>query len=206
LLVKLPPEKAGVSVDFRSATVQEVIVFITVTLVLAFISRNSLSRAGVHGFAHGFYRFFAWECMLGLFVLDMHTWNDAPDSPHQILAGILFFCSLLLVLSSLALLQWMGKRDANRDDVPMLAFEKTTALVTNGIYRYIRHPMYGSLFLLCWGFFSKQPSLEGSVLAVIASLFLTATSRVEEKENLSYFGEAYSAYMKRTKMFVPFIL
>jgi protein-S-isoprenylcysteine O-methyltransferase Ste14 len=186
--------------------VQEAIVFVTVTLALAFVSRNSLFKAGVHGFAHGFYRFFAWECMLGLFVLNMRVWYDAPDSPRQIAAGVLFFCSLLMVLSSVTLLHWMGKRDANRNDVPMLAFEKTTALVTNGIYRYIRHPMYGSLFLLCWGFFCKQPSLAGGVLAVIASLFLIATSRVEEKENLSYFGEDYSEYMKRTKMFVPFIL
>lgn len=47
---------------------------------------------------------------------------------------------------------------------------------------------------------SKKP-------AVIASIFLIiATSRVEENEYLSDFGEAYREYMKRTKMFVPFIL
>lgn len=184
----------------------EATVFVIVTLALALVSRNSLLKPGVHGFAHGFYRFFAWECMLGLFVLNMRVWYDAPDSPHQIICGILFFISLLLVVSSVALLHWMGKRDAKRNDVPMLAFEKTTALVTKGIYRYIRHPMYGSLFLFCWGLFFKQPSLAGSVLAVIASILLMATSRVEEKENLSYFGEAYREYMKRTKMFVPFIL
>jgi protein-S-isoprenylcysteine O-methyltransferase Ste14 len=186
--------------------VREAIVFVVITLALALVSRNSLLKPGVHGFAHGFYRFFAWECMLGLFVLNMDVWDVEPDSPRQLIAGTLFFCSLLLVVSSVALLHWMGKRDARRDDVPMLAFEKTTALVTNGIYRYIRHPMYGSLLLLCWGFFFKQPSFAGSALAVIASIFLMATSRVEEKENLSYFGEDYQEYMKRTKMFVPFIL
>lgn len=185
---------------------QEVTVFVTVTLVLTFISRKSLLKPGVRGFAHGFYRFFAWECMLGLYVLNMHVWYDAPDSPRQLMSGTLFFLSLLLVISSVAQLHFMGKRDAKRDDVPMLAFEKTTALVTSGIYRYIRHPMYGSLFLLCWGFFFKLPSLTGAILAVIASSFLMATSRVEEKENLSYFGEAYQEYIKRTKMFVPFIL
>lgn len=185
---------------------QEVTVFVTVTLVLTFISRKSLLKPGVRGFAHGFYRFFAWECMLGLYVLNMHVWYDAPDSPRQLMSGTLFFLSLLLVISSVAQLHFMGKRDAKRDDVPMLAFEKTTALVTSGIYRYIRHPMYGSLFLLCWGFFFKLPSLTGAILAVIASSFLMATSRVEEKENLCYFGEAYQEYIKRTKMFVPFIL
>lgn len=185
---------------------QEAIVFINATLALAFVSRNSLLKPGVYAFAHGFYRFFAWECMLGLFVLNMHAWYDDFYSPRQIVSGVLFFLSLLLVLSGAALLHRMGKRDAKRDDVPMLAFEKTTALVTNGIYRFIRHPMYSSLLLLCWGLFFKQPSVPGSVLAVSASIFLMVTSRVEEKENLVYFGEHYREYMKRTKMFIPFIL
>ena len=66
--------------------------------------------------------------------------------------------------------------------------------------------MYGSLLLLCWGFFTKQPSWVGGALAVLASAFLVATSRAEEKENLNYFGDAYGEYMKRTKMFLPFIL
>jgi len=175
-------------------------------LVLAFISRNSLLKPGLNGFAHGFYRFLAWECMLGLFMLNRHAWYDDFYSTRQIISGALFLLSLLLVLSALALLHWMGQRDAKRDEVPMLAFEKTTTLVTNGIYRFIRHPMYGSLFLFCWGIFFKLPSLTGSLLAMSASMFLVATSRVEEKENLNYFGDAYREYMKRTKRFIPFIL
>jgi protein-S-isoprenylcysteine O-methyltransferase Ste14 len=186
--------------------VQETIVFVTVTLVLALVSRNSLLKPGSHGYAHGFYRFFAWECMLGMFVLNLREWDVEPDSLHQLAAGTLFFISLLLLVFSVTLLHWQGKRDAKRNDVPMLAFEKTTALITNGIYSYIRHPMYASLFLLCWGFFCKQPSLLGAVLAVTASLFLIATASVEEKENISYFGDEYREYMKRSKMFVPFLL
>ena len=180
----------------------EIIIFSTVTLALVFVSRNSLLKPGVHGF----YRFLAWECMLGLFVLNMHAWHDDPDSLRQTISGGLFVLSLLLVIFALAQLLRMGKADARRDDIPLLEFEKTTTLVTRGIYRYIRHPMYVSLFLLCWGFFFKQPSLMGSVLAVITSIFLLATSRVEERENLAYFGETYQEYMKRTKMFVPYIL
>jgi protein-S-isoprenylcysteine O-methyltransferase Ste14 len=182
--------------------VQEGAVFIVVTLVLAFVSRASLRKPG----SHGFYRFFAWECMLGLFVLDMRVWYIDAHATHQIISGLLFFASLLLVIFSVALLQLSGKPDTKRDDAPMFEFEKTTTLVTTGLYRYIRHPIYGSLFLLCWGFFFKQPALVGGVLAVFASGFLVATARVEEIENISYFGEEYREYMKRTKMFVPFIL
>jgi protein-S-isoprenylcysteine O-methyltransferase Ste14 len=181
---------------------QEGVIFIVLTLVLALVSRASLRKPG----SHGFYRFFAWECMLGIFVMNMRYWHASDNPALQIISGILFSASLLLLLLSLALLQLSGKPDDNRDEAPMLEFEKTTALVTTGVYSYIRHPMYGSLLFLCWGIFFKQPSLLGSALGVIASGLLVVAARVEETENLRYFGEKYQEYMKRTKMFVPFIL
>lgn len=181
---------------------QEIVTFIVVTLALALVSRASLFKPG----SHGFYRFFAWECMLGIFVMNMRYWHASDNPAFQYISGVLFSASLLLLLLSLALLQLSGKPDDNRNDIPMLEFEKTTELVTTGIYGYIRHPMYGSLLFLCWGIFFKQPSLLGSALGVLASGLLVATARVEETENLRYFGKEYQEYMKRTKMFVPFIL
>lgn len=180
----------------------EGIIFTVITLLLAVVSRASLLIPG----SHGFYRFFAWECMLGLFVLNLRYWHAPENRAFQIISGLLFSASLLLLLLSLALLQLSGKPDDERNDAPMLEFEKTTALVTTGIYSYIRHPMYGSLVFLCWGFFFKQPSLAGGALALIACGLLAATARVEEAENIRYFGEKYREYMKRTKMFVPFII
>jgi len=175
--------------------------FIAVTLCLAFESRAFLRKPG----SHGFYRFFAWEFMLGLFVLNLRFWNVDTRAPHQITAEILFIAALLLVLSAIAQLHFSGKADSRRNDTPLLEFEKTTTLVTSWVYRYIRHPMYCSLLFLCFGFFFKNPSLAGLILAVIASGFLVATARAEEAENIRYFGEAYREYMKRTKMFIPFI-
>ena len=99
----------------------------------------------------------------------------------------------------------MGQPDARRDDVPLVAFEKTTTLITSGAYRYIRHPLYSSLLFLAWGIYFKDPSGLGGLLALAATLFLVATARVEEAENLAFFGEQYREYMGRTKMFVPFL-
>lgn len=65
--------------------------------------------------------------------------------------------------------------------------------------------MYSSLLFLAWGIFFKAPSWLGGLLALAATLFLVATSRVEEAENLRFFGEAYREYMKQTKMFIPFL-
>lgn len=46
---------------------EKILLFVVATLALAFISRNALFSPG----KHGFYRFIAWECILGLFVLNM---------------------------------------------------------------------------------------------------------------------------------------
>lgn len=172
------------------------------TLGLVFVSRKSILKPGTHGF----YRFFAWELMLLLYVLNIPVWYVDIDATHQIIAGVFFMVSLFLIVVGVLQLLLMGKPDEKRDDVPMLHFEKTTVLVTSGIYRYIRHPIYGSLFFLCWGFFFKYPSLLGAVLAFMSSAFLVATARVEEAESIRFFGESYRDYMKRSKMLVPFIL
>ena len=42
-------------------------------------------------------------------------------------------------------------------------------------------------------------------LAVLVTFFLVATARIEEVENIKYFGDEYSEYLKRTKMFVLFV-
>jgi len=40
---------------------------------------------------------------------------------------------------------------------------------------------------------------------MITTILLVITARIEEKENIVYFGEPYREYMRATKMFLPFI-
>jgi protein-S-isoprenylcysteine O-methyltransferase Ste14 len=168
---------------------------------LAYLSRASLAVPG----SHGFFRFFAWLAILGLALLNVDVWFRAPASWHQLVSWPLLVFSAVLAIVGVRLLRQRGAPDARRDDVPLVAFEKTTTLVTTGAYRYIRHPLYSSLLFLAWGIFFKAPSWLGGLLALAATLFLVATARVEEAENLRYFGEQYKEYMQRTKMFVPFL-
>jgi protein-S-isoprenylcysteine O-methyltransferase Ste14 len=171
------------------------------TAILAYISRASLAVPG----SHGFYRFFAWVAIWGLALLNVDRWFRDPFSWHQLVSWLLLIVSAILVVVGVRLLRHRGQPDAARDDVPLVAFEKTTTLVTTGAYRYIRHPLYSSLFFLAWGIFFKAPSWLGGLLALAATLFLVATARVEEAENLRYFGQQYQEYQQRTKMFVPFL-
>lgn len=167
-----------------------------------YVSRSSLAAPG----SHGFYRFCAWEALLALFLLNVRRWVADPFSPRQIVSWLLLLISLYLAIQGFVLLHRRGKATAARTDASLYAFEKTTALVTTGLYRYIRHPLYSSLLFLGWGIFLKGPSWLTGLLALAASGLLFATARVEEGENLRYFGAAYGEYRTRSKMFVPFIL
>jgi protein-S-isoprenylcysteine O-methyltransferase Ste14 len=149
--------------------------------------------------SHGFFRFFVFESMVALIMLNVGQWFRDPLSAHQIVSWLLLGISLFMAVHGFYLLSTLGKP---KDDYNI---EKTTALVTRGAYRYIRHPLYSSLLFMGWGTFFKTPSLPGIILVVLISALVTAAAKVEERENLRKFGAAYAAYMKRTKMFIPFM-
>jgi len=154
---------------------------------------------------HGFYRFFAWEAILALILLNINYWFVDPFSVHQIFAWFFLIVSLFLVIHGVQLLRIVGKPDESREDEGLVGLEKTTRLVTVGAYKYIRHPLYSSLFFLAWGAFFKMPSWPGGALAVAATAFLVVTAKIEEKENIHFFGSEYEDYIKRTRMFVPYV-
>lgn len=146
---------------------------------------------------HGFYRFFALEILLVLVLSNVHRWYFSPLSFSQIVSWIFLVCSLILAVHGFYLLRVIGR--------PQGDFENTTQMVIVGAYRYIRHPLYGSLILLTWGVFFKDRTLLGFLLSAVTSLFLFATARVEESENTAKFGSEYERYMKSTRMFIPFL-
>jgi protein-S-isoprenylcysteine O-methyltransferase Ste14 len=171
----------------------ETIVFSLGSALIIRYSIPSLRQPG----SHGFYRFFAWEAILGLFVLNLHGWFANPFAWYQIVSWILLITSLIPIVYGVVLLRTVGK--------PTDELEATTRLVTQGIYRSIRHPLYASLLYLAWGIFFKSPSLLEGCLVAVATAFLYATALADEAECLVKFGEEYAGYMKKSKMFIPFV-
>jgi protein-S-isoprenylcysteine O-methyltransferase Ste14 len=176
--------------------------FIVLSLPILYFSRRSLKDRR----AHGFYRFFAWEAILALVLLNVSYWVRAPLSIHQLIAWSFLIVSLFLVIHGFQLLRKIGRPSNQTQKATNLAFENTTNLVTVGAYRYIRHPLYSSLLFLNWGVYFKHASLPALALALLASVFIYATARIEEQENKTVFGDAYTVYMKHSKMFIPYIL
>ena len=179
----------------------KLIVFVVASIGLAWVSWPSLRNFR----SHGFYRFFAWESILVLVLLNLDYWFHEPFCLRQIVSWLLLIISLFLVIHGFQLLRMLGKPDSKRNDPSLVGVEKTTELVTVGAYRYIRHPLYSSLLYGTGGVFFKHPSWSGVSLAVITIFFLTVTAKTEEAENVRFFGSAYESYMKQTKMFIPFL-
>ena len=180
----------------------QLILFVMGSLGIVWFSRSSLKNSG----NHGFYRFFAWEVILVLFVRNMPDWFQNPFSPQQLLSWVFLILSLILIAQGVQLFRQEGNLDQNREDPTLVGIEKTTQLVTSGVYGYIRHPFYASLLFLTWGIFIKQITWIGFILALWASIFLFITAKIEEGENIQFFGNPYQDYMQSTKMFIPFIL
>jgi protein-S-isoprenylcysteine O-methyltransferase Ste14 len=155
--------------------------------------------------SHGFPRFFAWELILGLFTLNMPFWFAAPFGVRQLVSWGLLLVSLVMIFLGVRAFRRHGEVDARREEPALVGIEKTTNLVTTGIYRYIRHPFYSSLLFLAWGIYFKRFSWPGLGLAAAATLFLVLTAKREEQENISFFGQPYRVYMQTTRMFIPFL-
>jgi protein-S-isoprenylcysteine O-methyltransferase Ste14 len=110
---------------------------------------------------------------------------------------------LALGLASVALMVWVQRALGANFDVTLHLREKHT-LVTDGPYRWVRHPMYSVLFLfeLAALLLSANWLVGGVPLAALALIVVTRVRR-EEALMLSTFGAAYERYMQRTGRFLP---
>ncbi len=179
-----------------------IILFIIGTILLVRFSRRALNNPA----AHGFYRFFVFESILMLVLLNQPSWFSTPFTPQHLLSWLLLGISILLIVHSFSLLRRLGGQ-AERPTMPENhTFENTEQIVAEGLYRYIRHPMYASLLFLGWGAFLKQITFLSVVLILLVTVFVIIAARVEERENLSFFGSDYLDYMQRTKMFIPYVV
>jgi protein-S-isoprenylcysteine O-methyltransferase Ste14 len=147
---------------------------------------------------HGIVRFFAFESVFILVLLNAKVWFNNPFSPNQLISWVLLFLSIYVVVTGYLLLKRMGKPDNN--------FENTSRLVKSGIYRYIRHPLYLSIFLLGTGIMLKDPGKLQLILAAENLVAVYFTARIEEGEMIAKFGDEYRSYMTESKMFIPFFL
>ena len=77
-------------------------------------------------------------------------------------------------------------------------------LLTNGPYRWLRHPIYASLIYFSWASVISYPFIETIAAVILISGGLFVRMILEEKFLLVAYDE-YAAYSNRTRRIIPFL-
>jgi protein-S-isoprenylcysteine O-methyltransferase Ste14 len=128
------------------------------------------------------------------------SWLDFADYQLPIWAG----CGGVAIFAVALWLLWRSHADLSRNWSPTLEIRQGHSLITHGVYRTIRHPMYLAHWL--WSIAQAlllQNWIAGLAgLVVFVPLYLLRVPR-EEQMMLEQFGQEYRLYMNRTGRVIP---
>lgn len=101
---------------------------------------------------------------------------------------------------------WRSHADLGKNWSVSLELHSGHRLITHGIYRTVRHPMYTSFLLFAVGQALLLPNWLAGLSALVA-VVLMCVVRVPHEEAMmcEYFGQEYRDYIKRTGGVVPWI-
>lgn len=81
--------------------------------------------------------------------------------------------------------------------------EESKILVTDGMQKHIRHPLYAGTLLLMMGFFLFMPTQENLITVVMSAIYIFIGIYLEEKKLTETFGNEYEKYKDKTPMLIP---
>ena len=166
-------------------------------------ARRRLGPAGER-----YYRlFFSLQAGITLLPAFFLAWR-LPDAVIYRIPAPWNLLTLLLQILALAGL-WVGVRQTGAMqflglDALITGNQADKArLVTDGLYRWVRHPLYTCGLLLLW----LLPTMTWNLLALAAGLtvYILVGIYFEERKLLREFGPAYAEYRRRTPALVPFL-
>ena len=79
--------------------------------------------------------------------------------------------------------------------------EKKGKLITGGLYRFVRHPLYTFGLLILW--LSPRMTVNSLVVYVSLTIYILVGAYFEEKKLLREFGREYAEYKSVTPMLIP---
>jgi protein-S-isoprenylcysteine O-methyltransferase Ste14 len=139
----------------------------------------------------------AWLVVAPVSVVEWDQWSTSPR-----VSDLLGWVAVA-VLSTALWLFWYSHHTIGRYWSIRVELKEAHRLVTDGPYRYVRHPLYTALFL---GYLGTLLALQSWTLAAWLPVFVASYvlfAREEEQIMERGFGEAYRAYRRQTGMFLP---
>jgi protein-S-isoprenylcysteine O-methyltransferase Ste14 len=125
---------------------------------------------------------------------------ERPFSPAVAALGIVCLIAALWVF-------YRSHAELGRNWSISLELRGNHRLVRTGIYRFVRHPMYSSFFLLGLAQLLLLPNwVAGAAGLAGAGVLYAVRIQREEKMMLENFGDEYRSYMRETKRLVPWLV
>lgn len=124
------------------------------------------------------------------------SWSEAPFPEWARWAGV------VTGVFSVPLLYWLFK-SIGKNITQTVKTRKEHELVTNGPYRWVRHPLYsvGTMLFLSFALMASNWFIALSSLLGLVMLMVRLPQ--EEKNLIERFGDEYKDYMKRTGRLIP---
>lgn len=111
---------------------------------------------------------------------------------------------LALIVIGLAILL-VAAGTLRRSYSSTLVIRKDHQLITHGVYRFTRHPIYLGAIMVCIGVPVFASSLYGLLTMSALIPLLLNRIRIEERMLTDEFGDAYRTYKEATSKLIPFI-
>jgi protein-S-isoprenylcysteine O-methyltransferase Ste14 len=125
---------------------------------------------------------------------------DRPLIPAIAILGIVMLCAALFLF-------YRSHADLGKNWSISLEIRSEHRLVSTGIYRFIRHPMYSSFFLMAVAQLLLLPNWFAGVTGLVGVGMLYAFRiRQEERMMMERFGAEYQNYMSRTARLIPWLV
>lgn len=142
--------------------------------------------------------------LLALLLLLSFRWEGAPlvySKPLVIVGWVLLISGAGVIAAAFRafdLREFLGVRGAAEQTLP-------PTLITGGMYRHVRHPLYFGTILLALGLFMVYPSPGRGAVLLVTLIYLVIGSRLEEQKLIREYGAAYIEYRKTTKGLLPWV-
>ena len=110
---------------------------------------------------------------------------------------IIYISNFLIFLALITIL--FSAKDLGKSLSPMPRPKENSKLITSGIYRLFRHPMYYSLIIISFSLFIKSLTIYNLILSILLIFVISNKIRIEEKFLTRKFIKYYS-YKKEIKI------
>ncbi len=142
--------------------------------------------------------------LLGVHWLATYTFSIRAESLavnlNEIASAIGISLIIAAILVSQIAIRTLGKF------FDRLSIKSDHRLVTEGVYGFVRHPIYTSYILLFVGFCIMLQSYWGfSLLLAVCTIWFGNRIGIEERMLLDRFGDEYQSYCQQTKRLFPYV-